>query len=532
MKKFLAMILSLTLLCGLLAGCGSGSTTTSGTDVSSSGDGSDSSEVVSERQTEEGTLTVGIVSTNGGFDHVGTHGQDDQLNILMAWDSLWRRDDITGELVNCMVDDYEWVDSTHLRITLKEGITAYDGEEITAEDVLYTYSRYLDEGSNLSAYYTQYDLENSEIDPDDPLTFTLAFTEEYGPGISMMTDPIYPKDWCENEGQDDALWFDSPNSTGPYVVVENVDGAYITFALRENYWGDSTGMAETVTIRYYSEESTMYIDFCNGVLDACYGLSSSDVEELNATDGVVCVTASQNDTMLLVLPENIEYFDDENVRMAIAHAIDYEAVATVGYDTLWFPATSVLPSTVNYYVDSGLPYEYDPEYAAEMMAQSAYPDGFTLNVVVTNATENVNMMTAIQAYLAVIGIDVTIESYDIPTAVPMMQAGETGLALSHCQGGATSRDPEMILNTMNTGTSNMSVRISDELYNEYYRTGLYSVDDDIRAEAYANLQERVSELYRILPICEPAYAYAYHDYISICGGATPSAPDLTQIRFA
>ncbi len=529
-KKLLALLLALVMVCTCLSACGSSS---SSSDSSSTADSTSESTTISTQTTEAGTLTVGIVNaTQGGFDHVGTHGQNSDLSIKMCWSGLFRRNDDTGELENDMVDTYEWIDSTHLKITLKEGITASNGEEITGEDVIYSYQRYILEESNLSTYFTQYDFDNCYVDENDPLTFVLAYYEEYGPGISAMDSPIYPMDWCESEaGQEDATWWDSPNSTGPYVCVENVDGSHTTFQLRDDYWGDTTGMAETITIKFYSEESTMYIDFVNGDIDACYGLSSSDAETLSETEGVVLKKLSTNNVLSLVLPETIEYFDDIYVRMAVAHCIDYEAVCIMGYDDLYTLATSILPSTVNYYENVG-GYEYDLELAKEYMAQSAYPDGFELDVTITNGTVNVNVMTAIQSYLAEIGITMTFNAYDIPTAVPIMQAGETGLALNEVQGGASSRDPSIVLATLNAETTNMSVIVTDELYNEYYQIGQNSVDEDARAEAYANLQERIKELYRILPIAEATYAIAYHDYISFAGGATPSAPDLTQVRFA
>lgn len=540
MRKFLALTLALLLMMTALVGCGS-------SDGTAGGSGGDSASAeASEGNTAAASgdaaaavggnsaLTIGIVSVNGGFDHVGTHGQSDDLNTWLAWGSLFRRDTETGEMVPDMVDTYEWVDSTHLKITLKSGITAVDGEEITAEDVLYSYQRYVDESSNLMSFVSQYDFANSAVDENDPLTLTMAFTEEFGPGISYMYMPIVPKDWAsEGEGTDDAIWWDQPNSTGPYTCVENVDGAYVTFALRDDYWGDTSGMAQTITIKYYGTESTMYVDFMNGDLDACFGLSSEDIASAGEAENVAAVVASENDIYMLVLPEYVEQFEDENVRKAIAHAIDYEGCAIAGFGSLYTSVTSILPTSVNYSVESGLPYEYDPDLAKELMAQSAYPDGFDLKVVVTNSNENINLMTAIQAYLAVIGINVSVESYDIPTAVPMMQEGNTDLALNHGMGGNPQLEPAISLQNYAEDSTNLSVRLTDETFNTNYFLGLNSVDESVRAEAYEAIQEWAVEAYRLLPICESAYAYAYHtDKIQSLDTTAPSAPDLTQVVLA
>ena len=530
MKRLLALMMALAMMVGLLAACGSSTdsddTSTADSTEETSTETTDDS---SSDSTEGTTLTIGIVSTSGGFDHVGTHGQSDDLNTYLAWDSLFKQDAETGEMVPCMVDTYEWIDETHLRLTLKEGITAADGEEITAEDALYSLKRYYDEDSNLISFVEQYDFDNSYVDEDDPLTFVLAFTEEFGPGIRYLYLPIVPMDWATTgEGAEDATWWDSPNSTGPYTCVENVDGAYVTFQLRDDYYGDTTGMADFITIRYYGEESTMYIDYQNGVLDACFGLSSDDATSLEGVEGSTVVIQSENDIYMLVLPEYVEQFDDENVRMAVAHAIDYEQVAVAGFGELWTACDSILPTNVSYHISTDLPYEYDVEYAKELMAASAYPDGFDLTVVVTNSDENINMMTVIQAYLAEIGINITIESYDIATAVPMLQAGESGLTLNHGMGGNPQLEPAISLQNYCSTTTNLSVMISDEDWNTWLDLGLHSVDEDTRAEAYEAMQEWAVDAYRLLPVCESGYAYAYHDTIAYAACAAPSAPDLTQ----
>ena len=529
MKRMLALALTLTLTATMFYGCGSSESASPSTESS---DAQTASADVSIPEGGEHSLTVGIISTNGGFDHVGTHGQSDDLNTDLAWGALFRQDPETGDNVPDMVDTYEWVDETHLKMTLKSGITAADGEEITAEDVIYSLKRYSDENSRLANFVEQYDFDNCTIDENDPLTFTLAYTEVFGPALRYMYLPIVPMDWATTTGEDDAVWWDQPNSTGPYECVENVDGAYVTFSLRDDYWGDTTGMAQTVIIRYYGDESTMYVDYQNNVLDACFGLSSDDAENLADVKDSNVVIQSTNDVYALILPEYVEQFKDENVREAVAHAIDWEQVAAAGFDTLYETATSIIPESVEYYKNTGMPYEYDPELAAELMAKSSYADGFDLDVVITNSSENINMMTVIQAYLQTIGINVSIEQYDIPTAVPMMQEGDTGLSLNHSMGGNPQRDPAISVLNYTSETTNLSVQITDSTWNELLNTGLHTADGTERQACYEDLQDLAVDQYRILPICEAASAYAYHDTLAKAACASVSAPDLTQFILA
>jgi peptide/nickel transport system substrate-binding protein len=107
-------------------------------------------------------------------------------------------------------------------------------------------------------------------------------------------------------------------------------------------------------------------------------------------------------------------FADKNVRQAMSHALDKQAII----DTVLFGtgqvADSELPRTMNY-VGQG-PYEYDVDKARELMAASGYPDGFSTTILTAagDAVEN-GIATIVKAQLAEIGIDATIEEIEAST---------------------------------------------------------------------------------------------------------------------
>ena len=114
----------------------------------------------------------------------------------------------------------------------------------------------------------------------------------------------------------------------------------------------------------------------------------------------------------------------------------------------------------------------------------------------------------------------------------MLQVGDSGLTLNHGMGGNPQLEPAISLQNYCTETTNLSVQINDADWNNWLNTGLHSVDPAARQQAYESMQDWAVSAYRLLPVCESGYAWAYRDTIASAATAAPSAPDLTQFVMA
>ena len=549
MKKILAMLLALVMVFGLVA-CGNADTdkpvepsnqvqdtTEDQTDVVvGAGETEAEKGTPVDRQYEYGTLVLGTTEAGGGFDRVGTHGNQSSLLCLQnVWDSLFIINSDTLEVEPLMVKEYEWVDDTTLHIVLHEGIVSESGEPITAEDVIYSAERFVAEKSRMGTYYVAYDFERmwAELSDPDTLDFNWYYKYPYGPGLSYLTFAVFPKDWAtEGAGAEDAAWWDAPDATGPYTCVENVDGSHVSFQLRDSYYGDTTGYPTSATIKYYTEQTALYTDYSTGAIDAAFGLASGDVQ--NLMNGQLPHTAykiaAKNDVYAMTLCHYTEYFQDQNVRLAIAHAIDAEGVTAAAFGVLGKAATSVLPAGVNYYVNVGQ-YEYNVELAKEYLAKSPWPNGFDCMTVCTNDAPTVAIATAVQGYLSQIGINLSFEAYGVPIAVgEWMVPGKVDLGFKNCMEGSPSLDPDQIFNTIGYDTTNASAAISkdpNDAFNTALTATLQHIDPAIRQENYTFIQEYLKETAIQIPLVEAFYGYCYrNDYITDFNVTSPSTPHL------
>ena len=479
------------------------------------------------RQTEAGTLTIGTCKEIDSFDPaVSTFS----TGIYLVYDQLFYIDE-EGVVQGMLAEEWEYQDPTHLYIKIHEA-TFSNGDPVTAEDCIWSMERLITNQSRWSTFVDFIDFEATEIINDRE--FVLVMDEEFGPGLNYLASrytSVLNKEYVEATG-DEALW-DQPIGSGPYVCTSNVAGSMSTFELREDYW-DAENLPEPkeITVRFYAESTTMFIDYENGVLDMAFVVGLADSERLVA--GEVADTnykiQSGLDVYGLGLPEYVPAFDDVRVRQAISMAVDWEAVNEVGLGVLGSPATSILPQGVKYRVETGS-YNYDPDAAKALLDEAGFDYSQTFEFVVVNSETNTRLAEAIQAYLAVVGINVNVNACDWTTAVTHFMNNETDFVINSM--GCTSLDPDQQLDTVGPWSTNGSVKVTEEPMATYLTTGRYSVDEEVRAEAYANAQNWMYENVRQVAFAEPAYCYCYRPYISSdfwC--AHVEAPNLRWVTFA
>lgn len=508
LSKILALLLVLAMVFTALAACSSDKTDDKTDDA---GNDATNTDTTGDGETVDGdadhTLTIGLMQAPSTHDPTATNDRK-RFQSKLIFDSLLQIDPETGAIEPLLAESYEYLDALTLQIKLREDVTFTNGQNLTTEDVLYTLKEVYGVGQ-MASYFECYDWDNTEI--VDDYTLNIKFTKEYGPAVALLTTyDIYCKaDLVGDTALSADDWMSAPNGTGPYYCVENVASSHATYHVKDNYWGEVPECTE-VTYKYYSEASTMYIEFEAGTLDAAQGLSETDAQRVLNGEGPSYTVSAINpvkDCLLLVLPEYVEAFEDERVREAISLAIDQAAVSTAAYGCLYIEASSMLPATVNFYEEQ-TPYTVDIETAKSLMEEAGYGDGLTLRLVIT--ADNQTVAEALQGCLQQIGITLNIESYDPGTAIPMMMNGETDLCLKQAEGGAFTGDPSQLVDTLGPNSTLGAARQTDETWSAAFEKALYSSDESARAEGYATMQQWARETNRIMPICERANMFVYN----------------------
>ena len=518
-KKLLSLALALTMVLSLAA-CGA-EDTPDPSDSQAPSQSTNNNE--SEAPAEPKTLAVGTLDATDTFDPCSN--ADSGLGIMLVFDTVLKLNYDTQEVEPCIATDWEWVDDTTLNLTIREDAVFSNGDALTPSDVLYSLSRFVYENNQFDPGYDNIDFDNCTID-GNVLTLKL---------LTPSADFLYSLSndrWASVVNEDYVKanpdsWWDAPCGSGPYVCTENVDGSHSSYTVREDYWGELPDAA-TVTIRHYSESTTMLADFENNVLDIALNVSENDY--LTAVDGgygdAQAVLFPTWDLLAVCLPEYNPVFDDIRVREAISLALDTTAITNAVYGSLGQVADSILIDGVAYYTPVGV-HEYNPEKAKQLLAEAGYENGLSMNVVFPTMPTNDKCGEIVQAYFREVGIDLTVESYDFATAIPILMANGTDISIFGTGGGTYLAS--MILDTIGQQSTNGGARVSDAEFNEHIEAGRVALDDATRAAEYAAVQQWAFDNYRTLPIAYAQAATLHHSNIGNVNGLNARSIDLTAV---
>lgn len=498
LTRITGLLLALVMLC---AGCSSnpGSET-----PGAEGDPSGS-------QAESVELNIGTLEPTDTFDPTtATVG----IGLTAVYDTIFVRDYQNGnEIKGNLVTDWEYTDDTTLVLTFRDDVYFSNGEQLKPSDALYSLKRFLVNDQFLSdSGFDNIDFDNCTIDGN---VLTLKLFQPSALLIGQMCG-IWGSVLCESyvEANPDSFW-DAPVGSGPYVLVENVAGSHSSYARNESYWGEAP-VPDTINVYNYTESTTMFIDFENGVLDIALNVAAADADRLVA--GEVDANYKMvltNDIDCICLPEYVEAFDDIRVRQAVAYALDTESIAKAAYGNMAIVAGSVLPPSVEFSDESIPANEYNPDKARQLLAEAGYEEGeLELLMVVFAMPTKQTIAETVQAQLAEVGINMTIEAYDPPTAIPIFMEGGCSIAVGGTNGGMW--DAALIFNNASASTTNLPMRLTDEGFNELLTTAKYSTDPEVREECYAEAQTWLHDSYRWIMI----------DYTQAC---TAFSKDIAEV---
>lgn len=550
-RKWIALALACILALSVLTACGSSSNETQSATGSGNENGSQaavSNEAAEENAASDRAVTTSVTIGSAGGNFVGHFDPDGVFSTesgyvasFLCYDPILYTDPYTNEWTSDILADYHWAeeDETLLVLTLRDDVYFSNGDQMTAEDMLYTLQRCAD----LIVYTTLFayvDMDRTYIDENDPLTLYLQFTDTFGPYETVLRNGVVNKSWIEENGGEDAIdWFDPEMvcGSGPYRVTEFTNGISTTFELREDWWyadeaPEGCGSMQTITIKQYSDTTTLMVDYETGAIDAAMNLSSSDVDNINAAAGSLGTAAviPSNYTAAIVLGvDNNDIFDNMNLRKAICLGVDSSAIATAAYGSLGEAATSSLPSSSPYY-QAGYAYEYDLE-AAQAALQAYYDEtgesSVTLKFVAASGGVDADIAELFQAYMEMVGITVELDVFDQGTAVSLWLApGETDFQINNsANGNATNEVTNVYEHYESTDVFCACARQSEEL-NTLLTQGRLTVDPEARAEIYQQVQQYMYDNYEIIPVAEWNLAYAYNDTLSALDLIDVSRPNL------
>lgn len=276
---------------------------------------------------------------------------------------------------------------------IRDGVEFSDGQPVTAEDVAYSfnlYSAHPEEYIYMPGYTTYFESVVAPSKSEVVITLTEAI-----PNMESQLFGLYvlPKHVWEvmDDPTNTQLTVDQSVGSGPFVLKEYIAGQFIRLDANKKHFTYQPNISG-IEFRIYPDVSSMITALSNKDVDLITNLPVEAVPALDGVAGVQVVAAppvapNVSDVIFNQIdPESCPVevgglctghpaLRDRSVRLAMAHAIDKQALIDQVMLGLADPGLTLIPKGLGSFYNSSIKdYDYDIEEANQILDEAGYLD--------------------------------------------------------------------------------------------------------------------------------------------------------------
>ena len=406
-------------------------------------------------------------------------------------------------------------DGLEYRFNLREGVLFHDGEELTAEDVQFTYEMKMAEKNAVPARMMWEKIADFSV--TDPYSFTITLRDRdvtWLESWAYADAMIVPKHIVEveyNEGDEELSkgsdFARNPIGSGPYKFVEWQASDYIMLEAFDDYYR-GTPEIKQVVYKIIPDANTLLAQFEAGDVHIYDRAQPNQYQPLlTLQEDGQAIEVHQYPSFLYVHADfnlNLPVFEDKAVRQALNYAFPQEEFIETVLGGVGTPAYSDTPPMSWAYNPNVKQYPYDPERAEQILEDAGWVRGddgvrekdgvrlaFTMTTIAGHPTYESYQDVAKQEWEA-IGAEVEIENYDGGRFGEVLTGVEFEMIIF---GWASGFDPDSnaIWHSSQIGAGQNYVGYNNSRVDELLTAGLKEADREDRIEIYHEVQEILSE---------------------------------------
>jgi peptide/nickel transport system substrate-binding protein len=389
--------LSMPVIGGILAACGSSGSTSSS---SSSGSGQANATIKAGILVPAAAINPITIADQGGLELIGNVGEflvftDTQGNYHPWLATSWSSNS----------------DASVWTFKIRQGVKFNDGTPMTVDDVVYSFKSLSDPKSSSNAL----SVFGGNLTPDgvekvDSGTVAFHLNQPNAGWLDAVSEDNYNMIIVPNNF-DYSNYQKSFPGTGRFMKSSYTPNVGATYVRNPHYWGTKAKPAK-IEFTFYPEEAPMSAALQSGAIDTMDQFSvSTSPQLLNGSFNVVAIKAATHRE--LSMRNDVGPFKSKLVRQAIAYTLDRPAIVTalfkgyaqVGNDS---PFAPVYHST-----DTSVPQrKQNLALAKKLLAQGGVPNGFSTPLLTETTQEIPHFAQIVKQAAAKIGvtINLTIET--------------------------------------------------------------------------------------------------------------------------
>ncbi|MDO5603594.1 MAG: ABC transporter substrate-binding protein [Paracoccus sp. (in: a-proteobacteria)] len=304
------------------------------------------------------------------------------------------------------------------RFTLAEE-TWHDGAAFTSADVKFTLDLIRDAASG--SVFTSRLGKIANVEAPDDRSVVITLSEADGGLMSVLAQVMILPEHALGTMAPDSIagstwWSTTPIGTGPFKFTQYVTDQYVELAADADYRHGAPKVDRLIN-RYFENPAAAVAALRAGEIQFTY-VEPEEAASFAGNDAFRVIEGASYVVNYVGFNQKVDLWQDVRVRQAFMHAIDRDAII----DSLYGGAATIANCgyVAPHLVPEGLnDYAYDPQKARALLDEAGWA-GINGNQPITWLTyygspQAANVMAAIQAMLAEVGINVVPRVVDVPT---------------------------------------------------------------------------------------------------------------------
>lgn len=370
-------------------------------------------------------------------------------------------------------------DATAWRLSLRDDVEFHNGKTMTAADVAASFNRHLDPevASPANAYLG--DVESFSTDGDNVLVATMKQPNADVPYLlSEFHFTVQP------EGEQD--YTAGAVGTGPWQLDEWEPGIVGTFVRNPNYWKTGLPYIDTIETFGIPDNTSRVVALVSDEADMIVQLDPQLIDSVEESDTGRVLSQPGGAHPTYPMLANSAPYSDNNIRMALKHAIDRERMLQLAFNGYGVVGRDhPIPQHDPFFASDVKPLPRDPDKVAHYLKKAGMENA-TFELVASDANfGGTNASVVMAELMSEAGADVSVKR--VPSdgywSAVWMQAPWCGSSWY----GRPTADLMLSIAYITGGSWNESMW-SHERFDSLVLEARKTIDAALRAELYRECQ--------------------------------------------
>ena len=300
--------------------------------------------------------------------------------------------------------------------------------------------------------------------------------------------------------------------TGMFKLKEWVAGEKLVLE-RNEFFKDSKSNIDTLVVKFVPEANSRMIMLETGEIDLARDLLPLDFKKISEDTKFTTVEIETPSNMFLGFDLRNELLADKRVRQAIAYAINNEDLVKTVFNGSASVATSPVPKITTGHNENSNNYPQNIEKAKQLLAEAGYPNGFNIELFVSEDNQRIDMAVIIQDNLKKIGINAEIKTFQWAAYVSTIENPNIIKPLFIMSWNISNDDPDEVLyplyHSSQIDAHTNVVFYKNEKFDNLISEARETTDKEKRMKLYEEAQDIIQEDLPHYTLVYPKQNFAY-----------------------